>query len=44
TSPRGTTEQAIKTFEQGEFKQLVNRALKAARDRSIELAKETGQD
>ncbi len=44
TSPGGTTEQAISTFEQGELRQLVKRALKAARDRSIELAEEIKQD
>ncbi len=43
TSPGGTTEQAIKTFEEGGFTQLVSKALHAARDRSIELAKELGE-
>jgi pyrroline-5-carboxylate reductase len=43
TSPGGTTEQAIKTFEEGGFTQLVSKALHAARDRSIELSKELGE-
>ncbi|MCH8176215.1 MAG: pyrroline-5-carboxylate reductase [Proteobacteria bacterium] len=40
TSPGGTTEQAIKQFESDGIRELVDRALKAARDRSIELADE----
>lgn len=43
TSPGGTTEQAIKMFEQGNFAQLVSTALHAARDRSIEMSKELGE-
>jgi len=43
TSPGGTTEQALKTFEEGAFTQLVSRALHAARDRSIEISKELGE-
>lgn len=43
TSPGGTTEQAINTFEQGDFSQLVSKALHAARDRSIEMSKELGE-
>ena len=43
TSPGGTTEQAIKTFEEGEFSLLVSKALHAARDRSIEMSKELGE-
>lgn len=43
TSPGGTTEQAIITFEQGRFTQLVSTALHAARDRSIEMSKELGE-
>lgn len=43
TSPGGTTEQAIKQFESGGIRELVDRALKAARDRSIELATEFGE-
>ncbi len=42
TSPGGTTEQAIKTFEQGEFSTLVKKALQAAHDRSVTLSKELG--
>ncbi len=38
TSPGGTTQQAIETFEQGGFTGLVSKALHAARDRSIELS------
>lgn len=38
TSPGGTTQQAIETFEQGGFTELVSKALHAARDRSIELS------
>jgi len=43
TSPGGTTEQAIKTFEEGDFSQLVSKALHAARDRSTEMSKELGE-
>lgn len=43
TSPGGTTQQAIETFQQGEFVQLVSKALHAARDRSVELSKELGE-
>ncbi len=42
TSPGGTTEQAINTFEDGEFSSLVSKALHAARDRSIEMSKKLG--
>lgn len=42
SSVGGTTEQAIKQFESGGIRELVDRALKAARDRSIELADEFG--
>lgn len=40
TSPGGTTQQAIETFEQGGFVELVSKALHAARDRSIEMSKQ----
>ncbi|MDA9185685.1 pyrroline-5-carboxylate reductase, partial [Gammaproteobacteria bacterium] len=40
TSPNGTTERAINHFEDGGLRQLVDGALKAAHDRSIELAGE----
>ena len=41
TSPGGTTQQAIETFQQGGFAELVSKALHAARDRSIEMSKQT---
>jgi len=40
TSPGGTTQQAIETFEHGGFTELVSKALHAARDRSIEMSKQ----
>lgn len=40
TSPNGTTHQAIETFTQGGFTELVSKALHAARDRSIEMSKQ----
>lgn len=40
TSPGGTTQQALETFEQGGFTELVSKALHAARDRSIEMSKQ----
>ncbi|MGZ8220207.1 MAG: pyrroline-5-carboxylate reductase [Methylobacter sp.] len=40
TSPGGTTQRAIETFEQGVFTELVSKALHAARDRSIEMSKQ----
>jgi pyrroline-5-carboxylate reductase len=43
TSPGGTTEQAIKTFQEGGFDALVQQALTAAARRSAELAEELGQ-
>jgi hypothetical protein len=43
TSPGGTTEKAIQTFEEGRFKQLVAKALHAARDRSVEMSKQLGE-
>ncbi len=39
TSPGGTTQKAIETFEQGGFTELVSKALHAAKDRSIEMSK-----
>jgi len=42
TSPGGTTEKAILQFEDGDLRGLVAKALKAARNRSIELAEEAG--
>jgi pyrroline-5-carboxylate reductase len=38
TSPGGTTEAAIKSFESEAFRSIVNRAIVAAQKRSIELA------
>ncbi|MDD1611586.1 MAG: pyrroline-5-carboxylate reductase [Methylococcaceae bacterium] len=38
TSPGGTTQRAIETFQQGGFSDLVSKALHAARDRSIEMS------
>lgn len=38
TSPGGTTQQAIETFERGGFGKLVAQALNAARNRSIEMS------
>lgn len=43
TSPNGTTEAAIKTFQTGGFEQLVQQALNAAARRSTELAEQLGQ-
>jgi pyrroline-5-carboxylate reductase len=40
TSPGGTTQRAIETFEQSGFTELVSKALHAARDRSIEMSKQ----
>jgi len=40
-SPGGTTQRAIETFEQGGFTELVSKALHAARDRSIEMSKQS---
>ena len=42
TSPNGTTEQAIKSFQHNNLENLVEEALKAANDRSIELCEELG--
>lgn len=44
TSPRGTTEQAIKVFEQGHIRELFFDALKAAQNRARELAALLNQD
>ncbi|MDH5710353.1 MAG: pyrroline-5-carboxylate reductase [Gammaproteobacteria bacterium] len=44
TSKGGTTEQAIKSFQGAHFEQIVENALKAARDRSQTLADELGKD
>jgi len=42
TSPGGTTQKAIETFQQNGFESLVSKALLAARDRSIEMSKQLG--
>lgn len=39
TSPGGTTQQAIETFEHGGFCELVVKALHAAKNRSVEMSK-----
>lgn len=44
TSPGGTTQKAIETFQQNGFMELVSKALLAARDRSIEMSKQLGAD
>lgn len=41
TSPGGTTERAIASLEENGIRQLLKQALVAARDRSIELARES---
>ncbi|MNJ73887.1 Pyrroline-5-carboxylate reductase [compost metagenome] len=43
TSPNGTTEAAIKSFQAGGFEALVHEALNAAAARSAELAEQLGQ-
>ncbi|MBB6340375.1 pyrroline-5-carboxylate reductase [Pseudomonas fluvialis] len=43
TSPNGTTEAAIKTFQAGGFEALTARAMQAATDRSAEMAEQLGQ-
>ncbi|MCB1788177.1 MAG: pyrroline-5-carboxylate reductase [Chromatiaceae bacterium] len=42
TSPGGTTERAIAVLEDGGIRDLFGRALKAARDRSVELSADLG--
>ena len=37
TSPGGTTQRAIETFQEGEMPELVEKAMTAARDRAVEL-------
>ncbi len=43
TSPGGTTERAIDILEEGGIRELFNKALEGARDRSIELAVQLGE-
>jgi len=42
TSPNGTTEQAILSFQNDALSNIVEKALKAANDRSVELCEELG--
>ncbi len=42
TSPQGTTDAAIRSFEADGFRSMVDRALQAAADRSAQLAQELG--
>jgi pyrroline-5-carboxylate reductase len=42
TSPGGTTEQALKVFEEGGLDRIVNQALRSAKTRSEELAEALG--
>ncbi|MEH6580712.1 MAG: pyrroline-5-carboxylate reductase [Halioglobus sp.] len=42
TSPAGTTERAVQSFEQGDIRGLVTTAMQAAADRAAEMAKEMG--
>jgi len=44
TSPGGTTEHAIRTFQEGALEALVSKALQAAATRSRELAAEFGSE
>ncbi len=44
TSPGGTTEQALKTLEEGGLRTLFNHAMQAAAKRADELATELGKD
>ncbi len=44
TSPGGTTEQALNTFEQGELRKLIKQAVAAAAKRSQELAQLLGEE
>ena len=42
TSPGGTTQKAIETFQDNGFIELVGRALQTAKERSIEMSKQLG--
>ncbi|HIP53257.1 MAG TPA: pyrroline-5-carboxylate reductase [Chromatiales bacterium] len=44
TSPGGTTEQALKVMQEGGLPELIIRALQAARERSITLSRQLGDD
>jgi pyrroline-5-carboxylate reductase len=43
TSPGGTTEQAIRVLQEGKLADVFNQALRAARDRAMELADQLGK-
>lgn len=43
TSPGGTTEEALRVFDESELKAIFSKAMTAARDRAIELADELGK-
>jgi pyrroline-5-carboxylate reductase len=43
TSPGGTTQAALESLDAGGMAELMTRALKAARDRAIELGDELGE-
>lgn len=42
TSPGGTTERAVESFEHNQLRDVVNEAMTAARDRAIAMAREMG--
>jgi pyrroline-5-carboxylate reductase len=44
TSPGGTTQKAIETFQQNGFEAVVSKAMQAARDRAVEMSKQLGAD
>jgi len=44
TSPGGTTERALTVFEENGYRELVKKALAAARERSQELATQLGEN
>lgn len=43
TSPNGTTDAALKSFEQSGFERIVDKAVKAATDRGAELGRTLGK-
>ncbi len=43
TSPGGTTEQAIRTFEEGGLRNLVEQAMNNCAARAAEMAEQLGQ-
>jgi pyrroline-5-carboxylate reductase len=42
TSPGGTTERAIQSFEQDNLREVVTKAMRAAADRAVEMAQDMG--